>query len=88
MRRKSSETPTHTTQEVSTVTDAGDQQLRRSTQSIAPSAGMARGYTRKKRIFYSYQIIWYVLSLMEIILSFRFVLKLLGANPSSGFATF
>jgi hypothetical protein len=32
--------------------------------------------------------VWYVLSLIEILLAFRFVLKLLGANPESGFVNF
>jgi len=30
-------------------------------------------------------VIWYLVGFIEIILVFRFVLKLLGANPSSGF---
>ncbi len=34
------------------------------------------------------QVAWYLLSLLEVLLAFRFVLKLLGANPESGFAAF
>lgn len=34
------------------------------------------------------QIIWYVLGLIETLLVFRFILKLLGANPDTGFSTF
>ena len=33
-------------------------------------------------------IIWYILGLVEVFLAFRFVLKLFGANPSSGFVNF
>jgi hypothetical protein len=33
-------------------------------------------------------IVWYLLGLIEILLAFRFVLKLLGANPASGFVNF
>ncbi len=33
-------------------------------------------------------VIWYLLGLVEILLGFRFVLKLLGANPVSGFVNF
>jgi hypothetical protein len=33
-------------------------------------------------------IIWYVVGLIGILLAFRFILKLLGANPSSGFVDF
>jgi hypothetical protein len=32
--------------------------------------------------------IWYLVGFIEIILTFRFVLKLLGANPASGFVNF
>jgi hypothetical protein len=32
--------------------------------------------------------VWYVLGFIEILLAFRFVLKLLGANPESGFVSF
>jgi len=45
-------------------------------------------YQTKKAIFRSYQIIWYVLGVIEVLLAFRVVLKLLGANAFSGFASF
>lgn len=45
-------------------------------------------YQTKKAIFRSYQIIWYILGVIEVILAFRVVLKLLGANAFSGFASF
>ena len=32
--------------------------------------------------------IWLVLGIVEVLLAFRFVLKLLGANPNSGFVNF
>lgn len=31
------------------------------------------------------QIVWYILGLVEVLLAFRFVLKLLGANAGAGF---
>ncbi len=31
---------------------------------------------------------WYVLSILEVLLAFRFVLKLMGANPLAGFTSF
>jgi len=34
------------------------------------------------------QIVWYVLGLVEVLLAFRFVLKLLGANADAGFTSF
>jgi uncharacterized protein YggT (Ycf19 family) len=34
------------------------------------------------------RLIWIVLAVIEVILGFRFVLELLGANPDAGFTTF
>ncbi len=34
------------------------------------------------------QVVWYLLGLIEILLVFRFSLKLLGANPDAGFSSF
>ncbi len=34
------------------------------------------------------QIVWYILGLLEAFLAFRFVLKLLAANPTAGFSNF
>lgn len=44
-----------------------------------------QAYTKKKVIFRTYQIIWYILGVIEVLLVFRFVLRMLGANPNSGF---
>lgn len=41
-----------------------------------------------KSIYRSTQITWYILGIIEILLVFRFVLKLLGANPEAGFSSF
>jgi len=41
-----------------------------------------------KPIYKGIQIIWYLLGLIEALLAFRFVLKLLGANAFSGFVGF
>lgn len=42
-------------------------------------------YETKKTIFRSSQIIWYVLGFIEVLLGFRVVLKIFGANSSIGF---
>lgn len=34
------------------------------------------------------KVIWYIFGVIGILLAFRFVLKLLGANPDSGFVDF
>ncbi|HAR99811.1 MAG: hypothetical protein US57_C0001G0028 [Candidatus Moranbacteria bacterium GW2011_GWC2_37_73] len=41
-----------------------------------------------KPLYRGTQIVWYLLSLLEVLLAFRFVLKLLGANPEAGFTSF
>jgi len=41
-----------------------------------------------KPLYRGTQIVWYIASLLEAILAFRFVLKLLGANPLVGFTSF
>jgi hypothetical protein len=41
-----------------------------------------------KPLYRGTQIVWYVLGLIEALLLFRFVLRLLGANPSAGFTNF
>ncbi len=41
-----------------------------------------------KPLFKGTQIAWYLLSLLEVVLAFRFVLKLTGANAGAGFTSF
>lgn len=38
-----------------------------------------------KPLYRGTQIVWYILGFIEIMLAFRFALKLLGANPDAGF---
>src|SRR6266567_7495930 len=47
-----------------------------------------RVYEKKKTIFRAYQVIWYILAVIEILLLFRVALKALGANPAHGFTAF
>ena len=47
-----------------------------------------KSFEKKKVIFRTHQIIWYILGFVEILLGFRMALKALGANPGSGFASF
>lgn len=41
-----------------------------------------------KPLYRGTQIVWYLLGILEILLAFRFVLKLLGANAAAGFTSF
>ncbi|PIR89305.1 MAG: YggT family protein [Candidatus Harrisonbacteria bacterium CG10_big_fil_rev_8_21_14_0_10_40_38] len=41
-----------------------------------------------KPLFRGTQIVWYFFSLLEALLAFRFIFKLMGANPEAGFTNF
>jgi hypothetical protein len=41
-----------------------------------------------KPLYRGTQVVWYILGTLEALLAFRFVLKLLGANPEAGFSSF
>ena len=41
-----------------------------------------------KPLFKGTQIVWYLLSILEVLLAFRFLLKLTGANAGAGFTNF
>lgn len=41
-----------------------------------------------KPLYRGTQIVWYILGVIEALLAFRFILKLLGANPNAGFSQF
>lgn len=41
-----------------------------------------------KPLYRGTQVVWYILGVLEALLAFRFVLKLLAANPGAGFSSF
>jgi hypothetical protein len=51
---------------------------------------METAYTSSstKPLYRGVQIVYYILGIIEILLAFRFVLKLLGANAAAGFSAF
>lgn len=63
------------------------QQTRTVTSGVSTDSPQ-KEYQTKKAIFRSYQVIWYILGVIEVLLAFRVVLKFLGANAFSGFANF
>jgi len=86
-------TQTNTTQEeVTTIDSQSPQQIvKKTTKQAEPQAkGEAPQtvYEKKKTIFRSTQVIWYILGLVETLLVFRIFLKMLGANSSIGFTNF
>ena len=42
-------------------------------------------FDKKKKIFRFNQVVWYILVFIEVLLAFRLVFKMVGANPASGF---
>ncbi len=71
--------PTHKVKE--TTTRAGDT-VQKTTQVQDGAAGEEHATTVVDRV------IWLVAGLLTVILAFRFVLALLGANPENAFANF
>ncbi len=88
--------PQQETQEETTIsTPASQLDLRqkvvRKTKVINPqveTGSPQKEYQTKKAIFRTYQVIWYILGVIEVLLAFRIMLKLLGANSQSGFTSF
>ena len=81
----------NTQEEVTTIENQPPQQVvRKTTTQTEPQVkGEApqKVYEKKKAIFRFNQVIWLILGFIEVMLAFRFVLKLLGANPFVGFTS-
>jgi hypothetical protein len=78
-------------EEVTTVSNQVPTQVVKTTKRVAPTVATGHPqevYETKKAIFRTYQVVWYVLGCIEVLLAFRIVLKALGANPLSGFVSF
>ncbi len=74
-----------------TQTTVGEENVIKTTHTITPavqSEPVQQVYKKKKAIFRAYQVIWYILGIIEVLLAFRIVLKALGANAGSGFTSF
>lgn len=75
-------------QEVKTASTGPEGASIRKERTVGMAPAAAKQYESKKGLFRAYQIIWYLLGFIEIVLAFRFFLKLTGANPQSGFVNF
>lgn len=77
------------TQEVTTVSQqTAPTQVIKTTKQVTPAVQTEhpqKVFQKKKAIFRTHQIIWYILAIVELLLAFRMTLLALGANPSSGF---
>ncbi len=77
------------TQEVTTVSKVQPATVVKTTRQVTPPVQTEhpqKVFQKKKVIFRTYQIIWYIVGVVEFLLGFRMTLKALGANPFSGFA--
>lgn len=83
----------HHVQKTTEVVSTQPEQVVKTTKVVketppVPREHPAKVYEKKKTIFRSYQVIWYILGVIEVLLAFRFLLKLIGANSTAGFASF
>ncbi len=79
---------TETQTRESTVVAAPEKVTRTTSRVVTPNIANQHPqqvYKQKKALFHTYQIIWYILGVVEVLLMARVILKLLGANPDSGF---
>jgi hypothetical protein len=82
---------TVTKEEITTVSKATPVQVTQTTKTVTPppiqTEHPQKVYEKKKVLFRTYQIIWYILGVIEVLLAFRVVLKMLGANINSPFVS-
>lgn len=80
-----------TTEKTTTVSQETPAQVIQTTKTVATPPVLTehpqKVYEKKKTIFRTYQVIWYILGLIEALLTFRVVLKMLGANISTSFVS-
>lgn len=68
------------------VSPTGEQVVREKTQVSSPE--VEQEVERKSTVLTVNRLIFYLTSVIEVLLGFRFVLKILGANPGSPFVAF
>lgn len=79
-----------TQKEVTTIQTSAPEQVIKTTKIVPPTVKTEhpqRVYEKKKAIFRTHQIIWYILGAIEVLLGFRMSLKALGADPMGGFTS-
>lgn len=73
-------------EEITTVEKSAPSQVVRKTTTVAPppiqTEHPQKVFEKKKVIFRTYQAIWYILAVIEILLAFRIFLRMFGAYPS------
>lgn len=57
-------------------------------QESTPVVTTTSSSTRVTPLYRGTQVVWYILTIVEALLAFRFVLRALGANSAAGFSSF
>jgi hypothetical protein len=76
--------------EVKETTISHPQEVVKTTTTTPPRVNTGHPqqiFNEKKTIFRTYQVIWYLLTVVEIVLGFRVAFKAFGANQMSGFTS-
>lgn len=74
-----------TEEQVTTVSKTAPAQIIKTTKVVTPQVQTEhpqKVYDKKKIIFRTYQVIWYILGVIETLLAFRIFLRMSGAYPS------
>lgn len=71
---------------VDTPTSSTVQQTRVVQEPLVKTEHPQKIYEKKKSILRTYELIWAILGIIELLLGFRVALRALGADPTSGFA--
>ena len=74
-----------------TVSQSAPVEVVKTTKMVTPAVHgehPQKVYETKKTIFRFNQVIWYILGVIETLLTFRIILRALGANPTIGFTSF
>ena|SRR3989344_6650522 len=75
-----------TQEEVTTISKSAPAQVIRTTKTVTPPPVQTdhpqKVFEKKKVIFRTYQVIWYILGVIEVLLAFRVFLRMSGAYPS------
>jgi uncharacterized protein YggT (Ycf19 family) len=79
------------TEEVTSTSQAQPEQVITTRKVVTPTTPPIRTehpqvtYEKKKALFKTEQVIWFVVGIIEVLLAFRIAMKLFGANPVSPF---
>jgi hypothetical protein len=80
------------TEQITTVSTSRptETEVVKTTKVVPPPVKVDRPqqvFEKKKFIFRTYQVVWYILGIIELLLGFRVALKALGADQTGGFTS-